>query len=158
MERSGVLAAAGLGAVAGMRSFSAPAILSMLFARNAGAAQGSLEQVLSSKAGGRTLSVLALGEFVGDKLPNIPARIAPPALAARILSGALVGVALARRDKQPVLGPVLLGAAAAVASSFGFYALRRFATQRLHVPNIVAGLVEDALVAMAGTRLLATLK
>ncbi|QRN97806.1 DUF4126 family protein [Archangium violaceum] len=158
MERSGVLAAAGLGAVAGMRSFSAPAILSILLARDGGSVQGRIEQALSSKVGGRTLSMLALGELVGDKLPNIPARTAPPALAGRILSGALVGAALARRDKQPVLGPVLLGAAAAVASSFAFSALRRFATQRLHVPNIVAGLLEDALVAMAGTRLLAALK
>ena len=158
MERSDVLAAAGLGAVAGMRTFSAPAILSILLARDAGSVQGSIEQALSSKVGGRTLSVLALGELVGDKLPNIPARTVPPALAGRILSGALVGAALARRDKQPVLGPVLLGAAAAVASSFAFSALRRFATQRLHIPNVVAGLLEDALVAMAGTRLLAALK
>ncbi|WP_257462057.1 DUF4126 family protein [Archangium lipolyticum] len=158
MERSGVLAAAGLGAVAGMRTFSAPAILSILFTREGGAVQDRLGKALSSKAGGRTLSVLALGELVGDKLPNIPVRTAPPALAGRILSGALVGAALARRDKQPLLGPVLLGAAAAVASSYAFSALRRFATHRLHIPNVVAGLLEDALVAMAGTRLLAALK
>lgn len=150
MERTGMLAAAGLGAVAGMRAFSAPAFLSHLMAREGGTARGRLGRALSS--------TLALGELVGDKLPGTPARIAPPALGARLLSGALVGAAVARRQKQPMLGPVLLGMAAAVASSYAFYALRRFATQRLHVPNVLAGLLEDALVATAGTRLMAALK
>ena len=155
MERTGVVAAAGLGAVAGMRCFSAPAFLSLLKARKG---MAPVARALSSKAGTRTLSVLALGELVGDKLPGVPARIEPPALTSRILSGGLVGAVVARREKQPVLGLVLLGAAAAVASSFAFYSLRRFATQRLHVPKDLAGLLEDALVMRAGTRLLATLK
>ncbi|HSP80657.1 MAG TPA: DUF4126 family protein [Myxococcaceae bacterium] len=155
MEQTGVVAAAGLGAVAGMRCFSAPAFLSLLGARKGAA---PIERTLSSKAGARTLSVLALGELVGDKLPGVPARIEPPALASRILSGGLVGALVARRNRQPVLGLVLLGAATAVASSFAFYSLRRFATQRLHVPNVLAGLLEDALVVTAGNRLLASLK
>ncbi len=158
MERTEVLTAAGLGVVAGMRSVSAPAFLSQRLVRDSGVAGGRLDRALSSKAGAWTLAVLALGELVGDKLPKTPARIAPPALAMRLLSGAVVGAAVARRDKRPVLGPVLVGAAASLASTFAFYALRKFATQRLRVPNVVAGLLEDALTATLGVRLLAALK
>jgi uncharacterized membrane protein len=158
MERTEMLEAAGLGVVAGMRSLSAPALLSQRLSQDTGVVGGRIERVLSSKAGAWTLAVLALGELVGDKLPQTPARIAPPALALRLLSGAVVGAALARRDKRPVLGPVLVGAAGALASAFAFYALRKLATQRLRVPNVVAGLLEDALTATIGVRLVAALK
>jgi uncharacterized membrane protein len=158
MERTEVLEVAGLGVVAGMRSFSAPAFLSERLSHEGEAEGGRLDRVLSSKGVSWTLKVLALGELVGDKLPGTPARIAPPALVMRLLSGAVVGAAVARRDKRPVLGPTLIGAAAALASSYAFYTLRKFATQRLRVPNFVAGLLEDALTATAGARLMAALK
>ncbi|HEX8440052.1 hypothetical protein [Archangium sp.] len=158
MERTEVLAAAGLGVVAGMRSLSAPAFLSQRLSRDTGVVGGRLDRALSSKAGAWTLAVLALGELVADKLPRTPARIAPPALAIRLLSGAVVGAEVARRGKRPVLGPALIGAAGALVSSFAFYALRQFTTQRLRVPNVVAGLLEDALTATFGVQLVAALK
>ena len=41
-------------------------------------------------------TVLALGEYIGDKLPKTPARTAPFSLAVRVVFGGLVG-AIARR-------------------------------------------------------------
>ncbi len=152
-----MLEVAGLGVVAGMRSLSAPALLSQRLSQDTEVTVGRIEQVLASKVGARTLAVLALGELVADKLPQTPARIAPPSLVIRLLSGAFVGASVARRDKRPVLGPALIGAAGALASSFAFYTLRKFATQRLRVPNVVAGLLEDALTAAIGSRLMAVL-
>ena len=158
MDRTEVLTVAGLGVMAGMRSLSAPAVLSQRLSKDSGKATGGLDGMLSSKLGSRTLTVLALGELVGDKLPGIPARIAPPALTFRLLSGAVVGASLARRNKRPVLGPILIGAVSSLASAFALYGLRELATKQLRIPNVLAGLLEDMLVATAGTRVMAALK
>ncbi|MFY0579024.1 DUF4126 family protein [Cystobacter fuscus] len=147
----------GLGVLAGMRGFSAPALLGFHFSREPRAAPAGNLGLLASPLVSRALAVLTAGEVVADKTPWIPARISPPALVGRALSGALVGAALApRRPLTPV--HAVLGAAAAVASSFTFYALRRFMTRRLGVPNVVAGLAEDALAAALGGRLFAALR
>lgn len=69
----------GLGAVAGVRSMSAPALLSRA------ASRGSIEGIedtpfafLSSPRTARILTVLAVGEALADKLPFSPDRISPP--------------------------------------------------------------------------------
>ena len=153
MNRSDVLAAAGLGAMAGMRSMSAPAFLSHRLSREDDDAEGPVDEVLSSKASAGTLAAMAVGELVADKLPFMPSRLSPPVLALRLVSGAFAGATLARRHKRSVVGPALVGAAAALVSSFALYSVRRFATQRLRIPNILVGFLEDALVANVGMRL-----
>lgn len=159
MERSDVLAALGLGAMAGMRSMSAPAFLSHRLSREEGEeGEGVMEELLSSKASAGTLAAMAVGELVADKLPGVPSRISPPALALRIVSGAFAGATLARRHKRPVLGPALIGAAASLVSSYALYSVRRLLTQKLRVPNVLAGFLEDALVAQLGMRLTAALE
>jgi uncharacterized membrane protein len=159
MERSDVLAALGLGAMAGMRSMSAPAFLSHRLSREEGEeAEGPLEELLSSKASAGTLAVMAVGELVADKLPGIPSRLSPPALALRLVSGAFAGATIARRHKRPVLVPALMGAAASLVSSYVLYSVRRLVTQKLRVPNVIAGFLEDALVAQLGLRLAAVLE
>ncbi|OJH38413.1 DUF1990 family protein [Cystobacter ferrugineus] len=147
----------GLGVLAGMRGFSAPALLGVHFSREPRTAPSGNLGLLASPLVSRALAVLAAGEVVADKTPWIPARISPPALVGRALSGALVGAAVSpRRQLAPV--HAVLGAAAAVASSFTFYALRRFMTRRLGVPNVVAGLAEDAVAAALGGKLFAALR
>jgi uncharacterized membrane protein len=95
---------------------------------------------------------LSAAELAADKLPSIPRRTLPLPLAGRAASGAFVGQAAARRGG---LVPALVGAAAAVAAAFAAYHLRRLATDRLGVPNVVAGLAEDALALAAGAALAA---
>jgi uncharacterized membrane protein len=101
------------------------------------------------------LTALALSELAADKTPWIPSRISPPALVGRVLSGALAGAAVAAPHRKMSVGRALLGAAAAVASSFAFYKLRRLATREWGIPNVVAGLMEDAVAVALGNRLLA---
>ena len=60
----------------------------------------------------------AVGELVGDKLPQAPARTAPGPLAGRIGLGALVGTILAARAGESQLPSALAGAAAAAATSY----------------------------------------
>ncbi|MET0402515.1 MAG: DUF4126 family protein [Cystobacter sp.] len=154
MNRSDMMTAAGMGAMAGMRALSAPALMSQQMAEDGADAKASpVEQFLSSPITARVLPILAIGEMVMDKLPGTPARVVPPVLLMRLVSGAVVGAAVARQKERPVLGYALVGAAASLASSVALYAVRQFATRTLHIPNLIAGLLEDALVASAGNRL-----
>jgi uncharacterized membrane protein/uncharacterized protein (UPF0548 family) len=154
MRRDALLNTVGFGVLAGMRSFSAPAFLSHQLAQQPVDAPKGRVHALASERNSRVLAVLAAGELIADKLPWIPARTAPPSLVARALSGALAGAAVAAPHRRMTVGRALLGAAAAVASSFAFYKLRQVATRDWGVPNVVAGLVEDAVALALGNRLL----
>ncbi|WP_257458264.1 DUF1990 family protein [Archangium lipolyticum] len=157
VRRDRLLLPVGFGVLAGMRALSAPALLSHLLSREPVEAPEGRAHALASRRTSRVLGVLAIGELAADKTSWIPSRISPPALVARALSGALTGAAVAAPHRRPSAGRALLGAAAAVASSFAFYKLRQLATRRLGLPNVVAGLVEDAAALVLGTRLLAAM-
>lgn len=146
-------AAAGFGVLAGMRSLTAPALLGRELAHPHGILQRHPFQRYALQRGARVLTTLAAGELAADKAPFTPARTAPPVLAARILSGIVTGATLARWHRRPVLGFALVGAASALASTYAFYGLRRFVSQRLRVPNVVAGFLEDSLVFFLCSRL-----
>jgi uncharacterized membrane protein len=90
----------------------------------------------------RPLAFLPVGELVADKLPQIQDRIKPPSLLARTLSGAICAALIGRKRQRLPLA--LLGGGSAIAFSFLFFYVRKAATERLHVPGIVAGLTEDA--------------
>ena len=124
-----------LGALSGMRTFSGPAALT--FRHRAGLQ--------------RATALLAAGEMLADKLPFISDRIAPFPLAARATSGAVVGGVIAREEGSSVLAGALLGAAAAVGAAVVAYHLRR----RSPLPNVVNGMLEDALVFGIGAYLTA---
>lgn len=143
----GLLAAGAWGAVAGMRTFSAPALLSMGWAgRRRPLAPGSVERAFRGRAAPWLLGALAAFELAADQWPGLQARIAPPSLLGRVLSGALVGSALGRGRARR--GVIAIAAGSAALSAFASYWLRRAANRRL--PNSVSGLLEDALVLGAG--------
>ncbi len=144
--------AAVLGIIAGMRSMSAPALVSIELSKSKPSARDStLVHFFKTGATPLILRGLAVGEFLGDKLPSVPDRIKPAPLIARTLSGAVSGAAICSQDDDcnVALGAAL-GAAAAIGSSFFFYYLRRAAVKRLKTPDTTVALVEDGLVAAAG--------
>ncbi|WP_223639673.1 hypothetical protein [Corallococcus sp. EGB] len=153
-----VWTAAGFGVLAGMRSLTAPAFLAQELSRKPTRALKRALPGLTSKRTARRLGLLALGELVGDKSPATPARTAFPILTGRVLSGAITGAAASRDRKGARLGFALIGAAAAIASSYVFYGFRHLLTQRLRVPNVAAGLVEDGLALALGARLTRALR
>ncbi len=118
-----------IGTVAGLRSMTAPA--ATLLARN------------SVWAG--PVAFAAAGEMIVDKLPVAPARTLPPALAVRVLSGALCGRALAGDGGTAKLLGLACGAAGALAGSYGGYALRHYLTSQRVWPDTPVALVEDLL-------------
>ena len=100
------------------------------------------------------LRVLEIGELIVDKLPVLPNRTSPPPLLGRAVSGALVGAAMfASGGRSTVMGGAL-GAVSAMAAAYAAERLRLQITQRLGVPNVIAGLLEDGIVLFGGPRLL----
>jgi uncharacterized membrane protein len=90
-------------------------------------------------------TLAALGEYVGDKLPNAPARTAAPGLGARIAFGALGGVLLAQPLLLNVFLAAVLGGVGAVAGSFAGWFVRTRSVAALKVPDLPIALLEDAI-------------
>ncbi|MFC5271837.1 DUF4126 family protein [Adhaeribacter terreus] len=158
-KRNATLQALGLGAVAGMRAFAAPAILSHFLTHDpAGALYNTRLRYLQRPYIATGLKILAGAELVGDKLPATGDRISPPQLAARLLSGAVVGATVAGAHERPKLTGALLGMVAATAASFGFYFLRKKLGQESKLPDMALGFMEDAVMASGGIALMETTK
>ncbi|PTQ96716.1 putative membrane protein [Mucilaginibacter yixingensis] len=146
--------AAILGIVAGMRAMSAPAIAAKMLTRAAVA--GNTDQVpafLQSGAVNTALSLLAIAEYVGDKLPNAPNRTATPGIIARCVTGALSGAAICKVNKRNALVGALIGSGTALASTFGCFYLRKSLVQNSCLPDPTIGAMEDALVMSTGLAL-----
>ena len=98
-------------------------------------------------------TALAVGEWVGDKLPKTPNRTDVVPLMARLSFGGLVGALAATGAKGPVLEGVILGVLGAAAGTFGGFMFRRFFTDRCGQALLVA-IAEDGLaVLLAGLAL-----
>ena len=127
------LRALGIGLVSGLRSLTGPAAA----------------RVRLGGTPALVLPLLALGELVADKLPGIPPRTSPPALAARALAGGFAGASLVGDEGDRRIG-FALGAAGAVAASFLALRLRRAADEATGLPDPLIALVEDAAAISAG--------
>lgn len=117
-----------LGAITGARSMSGAAAL-------ARAAHSPLTPVAAA---------LWLGEMVVDKHPAVGNRTDPLPLVGRALLGGLVGGAAAREAGVSRAAGALVGAGTAVVAAH--VAMR--ARQRLPLPRLAGGLVEDAVVGL----------
>ena len=132
--------ACAIGALTGSRSMLGPAVV----------AQSTL------RGPARTLlTLLAAGELAADKNPAVGARTAPLPLAGRLVLGAAAAAGAAKRHR---LQAAVLGAAGALAATYAGFHLRRWATSRLRIPNIVAGMLEDAAALSAGAVLMRAMR
>lgn len=131
-----LLAAFLLGCVAGLRTFTAPAVLWLT-------RHTSLLAYL--------LAVAALAEYFVDLLPNVPARTSLGPLAARIVSGAFCGWGLAWTAGGLTVAAAVAGALGAVVGAYGGLALRRRAIAL--IGSVPAALAEDV-VAIVGAILI----
>ncbi len=142
MTTRSFLATAGLGWAAGMRSMTAPAALSHVFSdRYSTVRQPARFLAMDSVA---ALSKLAAGgEVVADKLPGAPDRTAPPVLAGRLGSGALVGAGIAAARRERAWLGALVGAAAAGVSTFVMLRVRTALPDALGTSDMPVALLED---------------
>ena len=145
-----------IGVIAGMRTMTAPALVSYKLShtkpgRTIGPAlPDSKLHFLTSPTTANVLAIMAAGELVADKLPNAPDRTGQPQIWGRIGSGALSAAALTEADGNS--GPIgaVVGALGAVAGSFAFFQLRRWLTHEKELPDLWVALAEDALTIGAG--------
>jgi len=138
-----------LGAVAGLRTMTAPAVVCW------GAHLGWLSlshsplSFLTSTISLIVFTLLAVGELIGDKLPQTPSRLSAFPLIARLVFGALAGAALVITAGAPLGLGVATGAVGALFGAFAGYHLRRALTVRAGLPDLPIALLED-LVAIGG--------
>ena len=125
-----------IGIVAGMRCFLAPALL----VKKSDEPCESASCTIPSTA----LSFLAAGELVGDKTPYIGNRTDPGPLFGRIVSGAICGGAVAKKNGgEPAIG-LIAGGLSAFASAHACYLTRRELAKVTGAPDLVLALAEDA--------------
>lgn len=142
-----------LGAVAGARSQLPNALLAWTPPRE----DDPLRLRLSRTTAGRaTTGVAAVGELVADKLPRTPSRLRPPVFAARLVTGAAAGAAMADRTQSGrVLGAVA-GAAGAAASSWLGAKARTTLPGRTGTPDYLWAGIEDAAAVALGAAVVRT--
>ncbi len=95
-------------------------------------------------------SLLAAGEYIGDTLPKTPSRKAPGPLVARLVFGGLVGALGASAISEPLAGGILVGVAGAAIGTYGGYAARHWASERVGNDLPVALLESACAIALAG--------
>jgi uncharacterized membrane protein len=133
-----------IGVVAGLRSLTAPAVVSW------GARLGWLHlentwlAFLGAPVTPYILSLLAIGELISDKLPKTPSRKAPVGFAARVVTGALCGAALGA-PSQALIGGLLAGVIGAVAGTLGGYEARSRLVRAIGGKDFPIALMEDAI-------------
>ncbi len=142
-----------IGIVAGLRTFSAPTLVS--WAARLGLLH--LDATWAAFLGYRwtpwIFSLLALGELVGDKLPTTPSRKSPPQFIARVVSGSFAGAAIASASGG-FLGGLLAGALGAVVGTLSGAECRRRLVQAIGDRDFPIALLEDAIAYAGGAILL----
>lgn len=135
--------ALGIGIVAGLRSFTAPAAVSWAACLGWLNLHGTALQFMGSRVAVVILSLLALAEYVADKLPRTPNRTKPGPLTGRIVMGGLTGACLTVAAQQSLLAGAVLGGVGAVIGAYGGYQIRRRLVSGLRVKDIVIAIPED---------------
>jgi uncharacterized membrane protein len=135
--------AAGIGFVAGLRSLTAPAVVSWAAHLGRLNLQGSSLAFMGSAAAAAILSLLALAEYVGDLLPKTPNRTSPGLLIARFVMGGLSGACLCVSAHQSGLVGAILGGIGGVLGAFGGYQARKRLVKALNVKDAIIAISED---------------
>lgn len=136
--------AAAMGAVAGLRTFTAPAVIGQLAKRGELQIGCDYLSMLGNPIVANLLAGLAASEIIADKLPMTPNRTSLGGLIPRIISGALCGAALNCAQKQPFATGAVAAALGAAAATFGGFYLRKMLTKSIGLPHLPVALVEDA--------------
>jgi uncharacterized membrane protein len=138
-----------IGVVAGLRSFTAPAVVAWAAHRRWLELRYSPLAFLHSTAACIIFAVLALAELVADKLPSTPSRTQPVGLIVRFVTGGLSGAAVSVAGAHSLALGAALGAIGGIVGAFAGYQVRTRLVRALKVPDFVIAALEDA-VAIGG--------
>jgi len=144
------LSAFGIGIVAGLRSLTAPAVVSWAAHLHRLDLRDSRLALLGSTFAVYMASALGIGELIADKLPFVPNRTSPLPMTFRIISGAICGASLCISANRLILAGSLLGALGAINGAFGGFHVRRLLAKYLKIKDTAIALCEDVLAIGAG--------
>jgi uncharacterized membrane protein len=133
-----------IGVIAGLRSMTAPAVVSWAARWGWLHVENTWLAFLGFAATPYIVSVLAIGELIADKLPNTPSRKAPLGFGGRIVTGALSGGAVGATGGSLVAG-LVLGVLGAVAGTLGGYECRVRLVKATGGNDLPIALLEDAI-------------
>ncbi|MBS9533025.1 DUF4126 family protein [Mycobacterium sp. M1] len=138
-----------IGAVAGLRAFTAPAVMAWAAALHWINLDGTWAEWLSRPVTVAVLTVLAVAELVVDLLPGVPRRTAAVQFVARILLGAFAGAVLgtAWNYTWTALGAAMIGAVIGALVGVGLRE-RMVAANGGH--DLPVALLEDSVAALGG--------
>jgi uncharacterized membrane protein len=136
-----------IGVSAGLRSLTAPAVVSWAARLGWLKLSGTPLAFLGAAATPWILSALALGELFADKQPWIPSRKSPPAFVGRIVSAVLSGLALGASGRAigDGIGTAVAAIAGGVAGTLGGYEFRMRLTRAAGGRDFPIALLEDAI-------------
>jgi len=151
MDAASVFAIAfAIGVIAGLRSLTAPAVVSWAAYLGWINVQDTWAAFLGSTAAVYIFTAFALAELVGDKLPKTPSRKTPAPFVARIALGAASGAELCVAGHQSSVVGALLGGLGGVAGTLGGYAARTRSVAAFKAPDFAVALIEDAIAISGG--------
>jgi uncharacterized membrane protein len=145
--------AVGIGAVAGLRALTAPAILAWATERRLIRLGSSPFATIISGKASRRITHFALAELVADKLPFTPSRLNATPLASRITLGSICGATIYGVKKRPLLEGAVLGGIGAIAAAFAGYHVRKRLSRDM--PDLGVAILEDAFAIGGGVFIIA---
>ena len=138
-----------IGAVAGLRAFTAPAVLAWAAVLQWINLDGTWASWMGHWATVAVLTVVAVAELISDKMPTLPSRKTAPQFLVRIATGAFSGAVLGTAWGYPwsSLGAGMIGA---VLGTLGGYAVRTRLVAANGGRDRPVALGEDVFAAAAG--------
>ncbi|WP_343708422.1 DUF4126 family protein [Mycobacterium sp.] len=150
-----LLVALGIGVIAGLRTFTAPAVVSWAAVLHWINLNNTWASWVGNVITAIIFSVLALGELYLDKRPKTPARTAPPPFIGRLVSGGFAGAVVGTvwAFTYSALGAGVVGAV--VGTMVGYQARARLSGS--FGRDLLAALLEDVVAVGGGFALAAVI-
>jgi uncharacterized membrane protein len=143
-------AAATLGAVSGMQSTMAPAVISWAAQKSGLDLESTPFSAFKGPGIGRTAAALVLGELVADKAPFVQQRSPGTALLTRAISGGAAGAAVFKARRRSIILGAAVGALAAVGAAYATFYLRKSTARYFKLSDRAVALAEDGIALAAG--------
>jgi uncharacterized membrane protein len=132
-----------LGLATGMRTMTPMAVLCWFAYSGNLPLEGSWAHWAAKLSSAIVFTVLALGEYVVDKLPKTPNRTAPGPLITRLVFGGLIGAIVAVGLDGSGVEAVILAVSGTLVGAFGGFLVRRELVSQLHSRDWPVALIED---------------
>lgn len=132
-----------IGVIAGLRSLTAPALVSWAARLGWLDLSGSWLSFLGSRGAVAILSLLAVGELIADKLPKTPKRTSLGPLLFRAITAGFSSMAIcASAHQSPLIGTMLV-VIGGIAGAFAGYEIRHRLVETFGLPDIRVAVAED---------------